>query len=212
MKPRAAVVVFPGTNCERETYRELDRAGFDVRYLWHEEVDLSDYQLVVLPGGFSYGDYLRTGALAKFSPVSIELDSYKGLIMGICNGFQILTELGLLPGALLPNEQGRFVCDWVELEVADRDSPFTLEIEEGKTLRIPIAHYRGRYVPGVDNPRVAFRYIGNPNGSWGSVAGVLSEDGRILGLMPHPERASDSLLGSEDGKLIWNSIIKFLRG
>ena len=212
MKPKAAVVVFPGTNCERETYRELERAGFEVRYLWHEEVGLSEYQLVVLPGGFSYGDYLRTGALAKFSPVSIELESYRGLILGICNGFQILTELGMLPGALLPNENGRFICDWVDIEVVDSESPFTIEVPAEKTLRIPVAHYRGRYVPGSFEPRVAFRYVNNPNGSWESVAGVLSEDGRILGMMPHPERASDALLGSEDGMLIFKSIIKFLRG
>jgi phosphoribosylformylglycinamidine (FGAM) synthase-like amidotransferase family enzyme len=169
MKPKAGVVVFPGSNCDRDTYWALEKAGFDVRYVWYKDTNIWDLHLIVLPGGFSYGDYLRPGVLASFSPVVKALWDFKGYVMGICNGFQILTEAGLLPGALTRN------------------------------------------INGNGDFSVVFRYEENPNGSEDSIAAIISADGRIFGTMPHPERASDRILGSEDGLGVFLSVLNALK-
>ncbi|MEO0139570.1 MAG: phosphoribosylformylglycinamidine synthase subunit PurQ [candidate division WOR-3 bacterium] len=212
MKPKAGVVVFPGSNCDRDTYWALEKAGFDAKYIWYKETDIKDYQLIVLPGGFSYGDYLRPGALASFSPVVKALWDFKGYILGICNGFQILTESKLLPGALTKNTNGKFICEWQTLIVEDNDTPFTNMFRKGQRIKIPIAHSDGRYIKGKGkNFKVVFRYEENPNGSEDDIAAIISEDGRIFGTMPHPERASDEILGSEDGLGVFLSILRALK-
>ncbi len=212
MKPRAGVVVFPGSNCDRDTHWVLQKAGFDVRYIWYKETDIRDYQLMVLPGGFSYGDYLRPGILASFSPVMKALRDFEGFVIGICNGFQILVESNILPGALTRNVSGRFICDWQEIVVEDNGTPFTNVFKKGQVLRIPIAHSDGRYIKEKNKePRVVFRYKSNPNGSEDNIAAIVSDDMRILGTMPHPERASDGILGSEDGLGVFLSVYNYLR-
>lgn len=212
MKPKAGVVVFPGSNCDRDTYWALEKAGFDAKYIWYKETDIKDYQLIVLPGGFSYGDYLRPGALASSSPVVKALWDFKGYILGICNGFQILTESKLLPGALTKNTNGKFICEWQTLIVEDNDTPFTNMFRKGQRIKIPIAHSDGRYIKGKGkNFKVVFRYEENPNGSEDDIAAIISEDGRIFGTMPHPERASDEILGSEDGLGVFLSILRALK-
>ncbi len=211
MKPKAGVVVFPGSNCDRDAYWALERAGFEVKYIWYKETELKDYHLVVLPGGFSYGDYLRPGILASFSPVVKALWDFKGYIIGICNGFQILTESGLLPGALARNINGRFICKWQTIIVEDPDTPFTNLFKKGQELKIPIAHSDGRYIKGKGDFRVVFRYKENPNGSEDAIAGITSLDGRILGTMPHPERSSNRILGSEDGLGIFLSVLSAIK-
>ncbi len=212
MKPKAGVVVFPGSNCDGDTYWALEKAGFDVRYIWYKETDIKNYQLIVLPGGFSYGDYLRPGALASFSPVVKALWDFKGYILGICNGFQILTESKLLPGALTKNANGRFICEWQTLIVENNDTPFTNMFKKGQRVKIPIAHSDGRYIKGDGKKfKVVFRYEENPNGSEDDIAAIISEDGRIFGTMPHPERASDEILGSEDGLGVFLSILRALK-
>ncbi len=206
--PKAAVVVFPGSNCDRDTYWALEKVGFDVSYVWHRETNLRGYQLVVLPGGFSYGDYLRPGALAAHSPVVKALKDYDGFVLGICNGFQILTEAGLLPGALTRNLSGRFICRWEEVEVVDNDTPFTSAYEKGERISLPIAHSDGRYVKGEGDFRTVFRYTNNPNGSEDGIAAIVR--GRVMGTMPHPERASDPLLGGTDGLKVFLSLFRYL--
>lgn len=215
---RVGVVRFPGSNCDADAFHAVELAGADAVYLWHEESDLAGSDAIVLPGGFAYGDYLRAGVIARFSPVmrSVANAAARGVpVLGICNGFQILAEAHLLPGALLRNEGLRFVHRWVSLRLEDRGTPFTAALSDGAVLRMPVAHGEGRY---FDNPaaldslerdgRVVFRYVDNPNGSLRNIAGVRNEAGNVLGLMPHPERAADTLLGSADGMLLFRSLIE----
>ena len=225
---RFAVLVFPGTWSDGDCYHVLAGIlGQPTDYVWHRQRDLSGYDCVVLPGGFSYGDYLRCGAIARFSPVmeSVARHAQAGrLVIGICNGFQILCEAGLLPGVLMRNDSLQFRCQPVHLRVENASTPFTLECGLGQTLRVPISHGEGRYYADqatLDQleaaGRVVFRYCtpggevtaeANPNGSLRSIAGIVNERGNVLGMMPHPERASEPLMGGEDGLYIWRSIIK----
>jgi len=225
---RFGVIVFPGTWSDGDCYYVLDTLlGQKVDYVWHRERDLSPYDCVVLPGGFSYGDYLRAGAIARFSPVMAAVADHarKGrLVYGICNGFQILCEAGLLPGVLRRNDSLQFRCQPVHLRVENAASPFTWQCRPGQVLTIPISHGEGSYFADADtlamledSRRVAFRYVasngevtaeGNPNGSLNNIAGIVNERGNVLGMMPHPERASEKLMGGEDGMLIWRSIIE----
>ncbi len=215
---RVGVVRFPGSNCDADAYHAVELAGAEALYLWHGDADLHGSDAVVLPGGFAYGDYLRAGVIARFSPImrSVADAAARGVpILGICNGFQVLAEAGLLPGALLRNEGLRFVHRWVSLRLEGRGTPFTAALPEGIVLRMPVAHGEGRY---YDEPtrldeleregRVVFRYLDNPNGSVRDIAGVRNESGNILGLMPHPERADEPLLGSADGLLLFRSLVE----
>ena len=193
----------------------LRREGADADYVFHTETDLGGADAVVLPGGFAHGDYLRTGAIARFSPV---MDSGRALaedgspVLGICNGFQILAEAHLVPGALRRNEGLRFLCTWTDLVVEDTDTIATRACKSGQRLRIPINHYEGNYTPAEGTqPRVAFRYVDNPNGAWQSVAGVANDTGTVVGMMPHPERASEAWLGSEDGRVVLASLLESCR-
>ncbi len=223
------VIVFPGSNCDHDAFTVLrDVLRQEVRYLWHKEQFGDEFDCVVLPGGFSYGDYLRTGAIARFSPAmqSVQAHADRGkLVIGICTGFQILCEAGFLPGALIRNRSLQFRCEFVRLRVEDPNSPFTNACLTGHLLRIPIAHGEGNYFasPEVlralnDNRQVILRYCdergrttdeSNPNGSLENIAGICNERRNVFGLMPHPERASESILGSEDGRLIFQSIVQF---
>jgi len=222
---RAGVVVFPGTNCEVDTYNALDYLGYDVKYLWHQDTSVAGLDLLLLPGGFSYGDYLRCGAIARFSPLMSAVERFAdegGMVMGICNGFQILLEAGLLPGAMLRNKNLRFICRNVYLRVENNQLPFTNKCQKGEILTIPINHYDGNYFidnAGLerieDNGQVVLRYVdadgqaapeAAPNGALANIAGVCNERGNVFGLMPHPERAVESLLGSTDGQKIFKSI------
>jgi phosphoribosylformylglycinamidine synthase subunit PurQ / glutaminase len=210
------VLQFPGSCDERDAVRACSLAG-EARLLWHEDRDLSGVDAVVVPGGFSYGDYLRAGAIARFSPAMESVAEFAaggGPVLGICNGFQVLCEAGLLPGALLRNEDLRFVCRQVELVAVEADSPFLAGIEAGETLSIPVKHGEGRYYAPPEvlerieaGGQVAFRYAPgqNPNGSVGDIAGVLNEAGNVLGLMPHPEHAVDAMTGSTDGLRIFSA-------
>jgi phosphoribosylformylglycinamidine synthase len=207
---RFGVLQFPGSCDERDALAACRRVG-EARLVWHEETDLGDIDVVVVPGGFSYGDYLRAGAIARFAPAMEAVARFAaegGPVLGICNGFQVLCEAGLLPGALLPNEGLRFVCRQVELEVVSTDTPFTAELERGRRLSVPVKHMSGRYFapePLLDEleerGQVVLRYAPghNPNGSVRDIAGVRNRDGNVLGLMPHPEHAVDELFGSADG-------------
>ncbi|MBX3042848.1 MAG: phosphoribosylformylglycinamidine synthase subunit PurQ [Candidatus Kapabacteria bacterium] len=225
------VVVFPGSNCDHDAFYAVSgNAGYDVEYLWHKDSSIpSDIDCIILPGGFSYGDYLRCGAIARFSPVMNEVikfaDSGK-YVIGICNGFQILTESGLLPGTLLKNNNLKFICKDVYLKVENNNTDFTHQYSEFQIIRIPIAHGEGNYFAETDvinkledNNQVIFRYSSpdgeinmenNPNGSINNIAGIISKNGNVLGMMPHPERYSDNLLGCNDGIDIFNSIAKNL--
>lgn len=222
---RFAVIVFPGTWSDHDTQYSLQLAGFEADLVWHRETDLSKYDAVVLPGGFSYGDYLRCGAIARFSPVmeTVVRDAGAGKpVVGICNGFQILCESHLLPGALMRNESLQYRCVWVNLRVENADTMFTNLATPGQLLRVPVSHGEGRYYADEatlnaleDAGRVVFRYAdergeltpeANPNGSERNIAGIINERGNVLGMMPHPERACEPLLGGEDGLLIWRSI------
>ena len=207
---RAAVIVFPGSNCDRDTRVALRTAtGTEPAAVWHRDSELPPADLVVLPGGFSHGDYLRPGAVAARSPVmrAVAEAAARGVrILGICNGFQILTECGLLPGALLRNAGLRFVCRSTGIRVATSDSPFTRNYRAGEVLRMPVAHHDGNYfadagtLAGLEQQdRIAFRYLDNPNGSAADIAGILNATRNVLGMMPHPERAADALLGGSDG-------------
>lgn len=221
---KAGVVVFPGTNCEEETFYVLkELAGFDTYYVWHEERKLEKYSLIVLPGGFSYGDYLRPGAMAKVSPVVEELHNYvekeMGFVLGICNGFQILTEAGLLPGGLTRNEGLRFICKFVDLEVVNNHLPITRNFEKGEVINIPIAHMDGRYVAHKDDlnlikesDMIFLRYYGeNPNGSMENIAGITNQKNNVFGMMPHPERNSEKILGTGDGLKFFLSLKESLK-
>ena len=225
---KAAVIVFPGSNCDRDVAVALEAStGRKPLMVWHRDAQLPDVDLVVLPGGFSYGDYLRCGAMAARSPIMREVvaRSARGLaVLGICNGFQILTEAGLLPGALLRNRDLRFVCRDVNLRVETSESPFTRRYNAGAVVRFPIAHADGNYFADDETlarlegeGRVAFRYVtaegeasagANPNGSAHNIAGVLSENRRVLGLMPHPERLADGALGGIDGRALFDSLLE----
>jgi phosphoribosylformylglycinamidine synthase subunit PurQ / glutaminase len=212
------VLQFPGSNCDQDAYHVLANVlGQPTRYIWHKDTALGDVDCVVVPGGFSYGDYLRTGAIARLSPAMKAVATHArngGLVIGICNGFQILCESQLLPGALIRNKGLKFVCDWTRVRVETTDSPFTNACRVGQALRIPVAHGEGCYFaePKVlaelnEQHRILLRYVDNPNGSVEDIAGICNEGRNVFGLMPHPERASESALGSEDGRLIFESIL-----
>ncbi|MBI1805034.1 MAG: phosphoribosylformylglycinamidine synthase subunit PurQ [Ignavibacteriae bacterium] len=222
------VVVFPGSNCDHDAHYALEHVLHqDVRFLWHKDSSIGDVDVIVLPGGFSYGDYLRCGAIARFSPIMKEVIDFAdrgGTVVGICNGFQILCEAGLLPGALLRNECLTFVCKYVNVRVENADTRFTSRCRPGEVLRIPIAHGEGNYFADDEtlcrlesNGRILFRYCerdgsiteaANPNGSCSNIAGIVNEQGNVMGMMPHPERASDPLLGPTDGQKIFASLIE----
>ncbi len=221
------IIVFPGTWSDRDCYYAIgDILKQEVDYIWHKEADLAGYDCVILPGGFSYGDYLRPGAIARFSPVMTSLERFASegkLVMGICNGFQILCESGLLPGVLLRNDHLEYRCQWTHLKVENGSTPFTSNCKNEQVLKIPISHYEGRYYADdailaelEADKRVVFRYststgditdTANPNGAMHNIAGIINKKGNVLGMMPHPERACEPLLGSSDGNLIWESII-----
>jgi len=218
---RVGVVQFPGTNCELDVVWALERLGADARILWHGDATVHGVDAVVVPGGFAHGDYLRTGAIARFSPVMTAVGEFAaagGPVVGICNGFQVLTEAGLLPGALQKNTGLTFLCRPVDLRVETSNSVLTAGVAPGTVLRIPINHFEGNYVCDADTlrrlrdeDRVVLRYVHNPNGSLDDIAGVASEQGNVVGLMPHPERASDPLLGSDDGVVLLESLLASAR-
>ncbi|SDE81764.1 phosphoribosylformylglycinamidine synthase subunit I [Celeribacter baekdonensis] len=215
---KAAVLQFPGSNCDRDMYTALKRAGADVTMVWHKDADLPEgVDVVGVPGGFSYGDYLRCGAIAANSPVVASLKKHVergGYAFGICNGFQVLTEARLLPGALLRNGNLKYICRTVGLAVETTDSPYTSAYAQGQHIRIPIAHHDGNFTADADTldmlegeGLVAFRYLDNPNGSDRDIAGILSPNRRVLGMMPHPERAAEPAHGNEDGALFFASLL-----
>jgi phosphoribosylformylglycinamidine synthase len=212
------IIVFPGSNCERDCFYVIkDVIEQPVRFIWHKEKDLKGIDCVVLPGGFSYGDYLRSGAIARFSPIMESVKEFAekgGLVLGICNGFQILTEAGLLPGALGRNRGLKFICRYVSLRIERTDTPFTTEYREGEIVRMPIAHNEGSYyiddVSSIKDQVVLRYYEENPNGAIDNIAGIVNKNGNVFGLMPHPERCSEKILGSEDGRRIFTSIVRSL--
>ncbi len=231
MKPKFGVVVFPGSNCDHDAYYALKKImNCDVDFLWHKNSDLNNCDVIVLPGGFSYGDYLRTGSIARFSPIMnsvINFANNGGIVIGICNGFQILLEAGLLPGVMLQNESLKFICKDVYLKVENRNSIFSSDIpKELNTVKIPIAHGEGNYFATdemlkelIDNNQIVFKYSNkegivseefNPNGSLMNIAGITNKKGNVLGMMPHPERVCDPVLGRTDGQFIFSSIINHL--
>ena len=221
------IVVFPGTWSDMDCFYAVTSVmGHDARYVWHKEKDLSGLDCIILPGGFSYGDYLRTGAIARFAPVMEEVEAFArrgGLVIGICNGFQILCEAGLLPGVLMPNQHLQFRCEWVNLRVENIETPFTHNCEHGQVLEVPISHGEGNYYADQDtleslneNGQIVLRYCtdngdilseANPNGSAENIAGIVNSTGNVLGMMPHPERCCEKLLGGNDGLYIFESII-----
>jgi phosphoribosylformylglycinamidine synthase len=222
------VLVFPGSNCDHDAYHAVSKyVGQPVDFIWHRDTDLSGYDAVIVPGGFSYGDYLRAGALARFSPVMQSVKQFAAdgkFVFGICNGFQILCEAGLLPGALMRNQGLHFVCKHINLKVENHNTPFTTEISADKVLSIPIAHADGNYVCDdetygqlEENGQIIFRYCdesgeitdeANPNGARSNIAGICNQNRNVLGMMPHPERACEELLGSTDGRGIFSSLTK----
>jgi len=225
--PKFGVVVFPGSNCDHDTYYVLKKIfDLDVIFLWHKQSSLENCDVIILPGGFSYGDYLRTGAIARFSPIMNEVISFAnkgGYVLGICNGFQILLEAGLLPGIMIRNESLNFVCKDIYLKTENKETIFTKEINGKIALKVPIAHGEGNYFADEitlkeleDNNQIVFRYserdgsitrTSNPNGSVKNIAGIINKSGNVLGMMPHPERSSDSVLGKTDGSLIFKSLV-----
>ena len=218
---KCAVIVFPGSNCDYDAYYVIKHhLKLDVDFIWHKDSDLSLYDLIIIPGGFSYGDYLRAGAIARFSKImnSIKSESQKGkAVIGICNGFQILVESGLLPGALITNNSTNFISKSIELEVINNNSLFTNCFKNKQIIKMPIAHKQGNYFADdallkklEDNNQIAFKYVDNPNGSKANIAGIFNSQKNILGMMPHPERASEKLLGSNEGLYIFKSIISEL--
>ncbi len=224
------VVIFPGSNCDYDTFYVLkDILKQKTTFLWHKEHDLKNVDCVILPGGFSYGDYLRSGSIAAFSPLMLEVKEFAlngGLVLGICNGFQVLLELGLLPGAMLMNKNLKFLCQFVHIKIENDKTPFTHKGKKGEILKIPIAHFDGNYFAPAEtikelknNSQIVFRYSdangqiseeANVNGSMENIAGLINREGNVMGMMPHPERASETLLGSEDGRIIFESIINKL--
>ncbi len=224
------VVVFPGSNCDHDCYYAIESViGKPVEFIWHQDTDLAGFDAIILPGGFSYGDYLRTGAIARFSPVMGSVREFAlkgGLVIGICNGFQILMEAGLLPGALLPNIGMKYVCRFLHIRTETVTTAYTNALEKGQLVHIPIGHGEGNFFTDEetlkrieDEDQVAFRYVNaegepteaaNPNGSLHNIAGIVNENGNVLGMMPHPDRSSEGILGSEDGKLIFDSMVHAL--
>jgi phosphoribosylformylglycinamidine synthase len=210
---RSAVVVFPGSNCEHDVVHALTALGGEAELVWHRETDLSEFDGVVLPGGFAHGDYLRTGAIARFSPVMSEVERMAGEglpILGICNGFQILCESGLLPGALIANRGLAFICRFVDLVVTDTGTVLTREAEVGQRIRIPLNSYEGNWVDPSGTGRVPLEYVDDPNGSQGAAAAVANAQGNVVGVMPHPERGVDGLLGSTDGQVLLEGFLHSL--
>ena len=230
MSATFGVIVFPGSNCDHDAYHAMAHVmNAETKFLWHKDTDLSDIDFLLIPGGFSYGDYLRSGAIARFSPIMqsvIEFAEKGSPVLGICNGFQILLEAGLLPGAMLHNKDLRFVCKQTHLRCETSDTLFTRNIEEGQVLQIPVAHGEGNYFTDddqlkklQDNDQIIFRYSDskgnvtdetNFNGSVDNIAGICNTQRNILGMMPHPERAVEDLIGSDDGKLIFESVLNEL--
>ncbi len=214
---RVAVVVFPGSNCEQDVVRAFRRLGVAAETVWHSEKSLEGADLVVIPGGFAHGDYLRTGAIARFSPIMSAVEDHAdagGLVIGICNGFQVLCEAHMLPGALRKNSGLKFLCKWTEVRVDNTDTPFTARAEPGRVLRIPINHFEGNWYCEPDrleelkqSGQIVLRYVSSPNGSLDDVAGIMNASGNVLGMMPHPERACEAILGSTDGAVILQSMI-----
>lgn len=220
------VVVFPGTWSDKDCFYVIDQVLHQpVEYIWHKDTNLTGFDCIILPGGFSYGDYLRCGAIARFSPVMKSVEAFAnagGLVYGICNGFQILCESGLLPGVLIRNDHLQFRCEWTNLRIENSDSPFTSKAETGQVISVPISHGEGNYFADgatldeiEKNDQVIFRYSSaegcinmdnNPNGSLNNIAGITNREGNVLGMMPHPERCCDPLLGSTDGEVIFRSI------
>ena len=227
---RFAVLQFPGSNCDQDCVHVLGNVlGQDADYLWHKEESIGDADAVVVPGGFSYGDYLRTGSIAQFSPVMNAVKAFAnagGLVIGICNGFQILCETGLLPGALVRNRSLQFRCETIFLKIPTTDSPFTSEVQEGRLLRVPIAHGEGCYFADDEalaklraDDQILFQYAtetgdltdeANPNGSLLNIAGICNEGRNVCGMMPHPERASENVLGADDGRRVFESMLRHL--
>ncbi|MFQ5536684.1 MAG: phosphoribosylformylglycinamidine synthase subunit PurQ [Gemmatimonadota bacterium] len=226
---KVAVITFPGSNCDYDLYKAIQLAGGEPAFVWHRERGLSEYDAVMLPGGFSYGDYLRAGAIARMSPVMEDVIAFAkggGPVLGICNGFQILCEAGLLPGALMRNDSLRFLSFPVRIKVERADTIFTSDYAQGQILRLPIAHGEGNYEADAhtlerleEEGRVVFRYVdaggkptpeANPNGSAHNIAGIINAGGNVLGMMPHPERAMEEILGSTDGRGIFTSLVKAL--
>ncbi len=220
------VVIFPGSNCDADTHHAIEVLGQDATYIWHQDTDLSGFDCIVLPGGFSYGDYLRCGAVARFSPVMGAIADFAGsggLVIGICNGFQILLEAGLLPGAMLANKKLKFLCKFVDLRVETTDTPFTNKADVGDVLHIPIAHFEGNYFADEatlarmkENDQIVLRYCtpqgdvlpeAAPNGALDNIAGICNEGRNVFGMMPHPERCCEDVLTSTDGRVIFESII-----
>lgn len=228
---RFGVVVFPGSNCDHDAYHAAkDVLGQQAEYIWHKDTDLKGADVIVLPGGFAHGDYLRCGAMARFSPIMREVQAFAergGPVLGICNGFQVLLEAALLPGAMLRNRSLKFQCEQVHVRVDETDTPFTTACRRGQVLQMPIAHGEGNYFAEPDviarleaNRQVIFRYTNaagevrdeaNPNGSASAIAGVCNEARNVIGLMPHPERACESVLGSADGRIIFESVVQWLQ-
>jgi len=228
MALRFGILVFPGSNCDHDTEHVVAHVfAQEARLIWHKEKALGDVDVVIVPGGFSYGDYLRSGAIAQFSPIMQDVVRFAnegGLVLGICNGFQILCESGLLPGTLLRNDSLRFACRWTHIRTEQTDTPFTAAATPGQVLRIPIAHGEGQYMADEDtldaleaNHQVVFRYCtaegevkpqANPNGSARNIAGIWNAAGNVLGMMPHPERCAEAALGSEDGAMIFRSLLQ----
>ena len=219
---RFGVIVFPGSNCDHDAYYVVNKIlNCSVNFIWHKETNLDYYDCLIIPGGFSYGDYLRAGAIARYSPIMksvVEFANKGGLVFGICNGFQVLVESELLPGALITNNKVKFLSREVTLEVTSTSSPYTNGLAMGELMKMPIAHKQGNFIADKDTlkmlqdqDRIAFRYVkgrkGNPNGSTDRIAGILNKKRNVLGMMPHPERAAESILGSDDGIDIFNSII-----
>jgi phosphoribosylformylglycinamidine synthase len=229
-KPRFGVVVFPGSNCDHDAYHAVKHVlGCEAEFVWHRNESLSDFDCVILPGGFSYGDYLRSGAVARFSPIMAAVEKFAadgGLLIGICNGFQILLEAGLLPGALLRNESVKFVCREVGVRVENPETPFSCAGETGQVMRVPVAHNEGSYFidpEGLErlkaNNQVVFRYAplddltpgtANPNGAVDDIAGICNEAGNVLGMMPHPERVCEPAFAGGQGRLVFDSIVSWL--
>jgi phosphoribosylformylglycinamidine synthase len=230
MKAKFGIVVFPGSNCDHDAYYSVKKIlGADAIFLWHKDKSLQNCDVVILPGGFSYGDYLRAGAIAKFSPIMEQVLNFAdkgGYVIGICNGFQILTESRILPGVLLKNNSLKFICKDVFLKVENFNTPFTSALKQKPIIKIPIAHGEGNYYADEktikeleDNNQIVFKYSSpegevsdkyNPNGSLKNIAGIINKKGNVLGMMPHPERVCDPILGNTDGQFIFKSIIKWI--
>ncbi|MGI9554056.1 MAG: phosphoribosylformylglycinamidine synthase subunit PurQ [Thermodesulfobacteriota bacterium] len=229
--PRFGVVVFPGSNCDHDCYYVLKKfLSQDCEYIWHQETDLEDFDCIVIPGGFSYGDYLRTGSIARFSPVMESVKKFADTgkpVIGICNGFQILVESGILKGAFIKNSSLKFVCRWTNLVIENTDTPFTKNLKRGDILRIPVANGEGNYYTSEEqlktlkeSSRIVFRYCdtegntttdSNPNGSIHNIAGICNSECNVLGMMPHPERSYDDIIGGSDGRQIFESVISWIQ-